>query len=220
MGSTTIQQPAAPQAPTQTSTMSDYIANYPRLVELQGQQAPIEAQQQLQMLQQYGLPIAEEYKAINEALYPETAALQEQMSGQAMTGMQQGLTDDELAMYRDRFASELGTNAGSPIGADYMSTSLMGANIGRKDYYRDLGLSLADRQPLAQGQAPSYNQVASGYTPQGALGFNASTYGTGAGIYGNQLSAYSAQQQQNSPYAYIMAGGNVLQGIGSMVPGV
>lgn len=218
-----VQQPTPPQAPTQTSSLSEYIANYPRLVELQGQYAPVEAQQQLDMLRQYGTPMAEQYKSINEALYPETAGLQENLSAQARIGMEEGLSPQEREQYRNTYSSELGTNAGSPIGADYMSANMMNAEQQRKDYYRNLAITQSGKQPLASGSMPTYNQISSGYSPSSALGYSSGIYGTNASIYNTQYGQYGANAGASSPWQNMLGqiGGSMMgnMNFGSMFGG-
>ena len=204
-GGTTITN-SAPPAPTVTDTMGDYVNSLPELYQAQLQYEPQMQAMNLQMLQDYGTQFGEAYRDINASLYPETAALQEQLAGQATEGMEQGLTPEEMQQYRELYSSQLGTNAGSGMGADYMGSSLVQANQQRKDYYRNLGLSVAGRQPLAQGGTTGQTNWMQQYQPAQALGNQASNYGSWANSF---ESAYSP-----SPWGQIGAG--VATGIGNM----
>jgi len=179
-GETSITYPSTPAQPTTGQSMADWVANAPAVFAEQTRQAPLEAQQQLQLLQQYGTPMAQAYKTAQEALYPTTTALQEKMAGMASSGMDQGLTNEERQQYTSDINANLGSNVGSGIGADYMSRNMLMANQQRKDYNTNLGLSLAGRSPLAQPQLPQTNNYASTFTPATVMGFNSQNYATNA----------------------------------------
>ena len=208
-GGTTIQS-SAPAPQTTAESMADYVASLPDLYEAQMQYSPQMVQQQLGLLQQYGTQFGQAAKDTQAAMYPETSALQEQLATQAGTGMEQGLSPEEMQQYRDIYAANLGTNAGSGMGADYMGSSLMQANTARKDYYRNLGLSVAGRQPLSQGGVTGQPQWMQGYQPSQALNYGANTYGSYAGSFDT---AY-----QPSPWGGIAQG--ALGAVGSIVGGM
>jgi hypothetical protein len=82
--------------------------------------------------------------------------------------------------YLSDYNAELGTNAGSPIGADYISKGMQRQLFEQQKYYRDLGLSLAGRQPLttaAQAQ-PQFNNYTSTFTPGSVMNYTQQGYGT------------------------------------------
>lgn len=177
-GGTEIHNPTPPAPQTVGESMADYVESLPALYEAQMAYAPQLAQQQVSLAQQYAQPYGQAIQTAQAAMNPETAALQEQMAGQASEGMEQGLSPQEREMYRDTYAANLGTNAGSGIGADYMSTGMLQQEMARKDYYRNLGLSVAQRQPLAQPQTPQTPNWMGGYQPAQAMNYNANTYGS------------------------------------------
>ena len=190
----------------------------PKVFAEQQRQAPLEAQQQLELLQQYGLPIGQAIQDINAGVNPNTAALQEQLAGQALERSQGDMPDWMKDQYRSEFNANLGTNAGSPIGADYMSRGMMGQQKSYQDYYRNLGLSLASRQPLAQAQAPQTTNYMAGFTPQSVMTGNNQNYGTAASIYGNQLSANATRQAASMDMWGQIGGGlagGLMGGVGS-----
>lgn len=198
MGGSKTEIVSAPPAQSVSGQMDDYVKSLPALYEAQMKYDPQLVQQQLELLQQYGLPFAQAYKQANDALYPETAQLQEQMAAQAGEGMSGEVPDWMRQEYQSNLRANLGTNVGSGIGADYMSRGMMQQKQDWQNYYRDLGLSLAGRQPLAQagvtGQAGWMQQ----YQPQQALNYGANTYGSWAG-------SHSAMVHQN-PWTQIGAG--------------
>ena len=204
-GSKTITS-SAPAPQTTAESMADYVDSLPALYDAQMEYEPQLVQQQLELLQQYGTQFGEATKATQESLYPETSAIQEQLANQALDGSQQGLTDEEMQQYRDLYAAELGTNAGSGVGANYMGSSLVQANQQRKDYYRNLGLSLAGRQPLAQGGVTGQANWMQQYQPNQALQNNAQNYG-------NYASSFDTAYQA-SPWGDIATG--ALTGLSNM----
>src|SRR3990167_10228637 len=149
---TIIEPPAPPAAPTLGATIQDYVANYPQLVAQQQQYGPQLAQLDYQLQQQYAPQYAALEKQINEGLYPETAGLQEQLATQARIGMTEGLPADLRQQYVSDFNAGIGTNVNAPIGVSDRNVALTRLNKEWQDYYRNLGLSVAGRQPLAQGQ--------------------------------------------------------------------
>jgi len=210
-GGTTVVQPA-PQ-PAVQDTMGQYVQSLPALYEAQMQYSPLLAQQEVDLMTQYGSQYGQAVKSAQEAMYPETSALQEDLASQATAGMSQGLSDAEREMYRDVYAANLGTNAGSGIGADYMSTGMLQAQQGRQDYYRNLGLSLAGRQQLSSPAVAGQTSWMQGYQPGQALGYAANTYGSYQGGLNAMNSANASLQSSQNQMFGQMAGG-ALGGLG------
>jgi hypothetical protein len=136
---------------------------------------------------------------------PETAKIQETLANQALAGMESGVPDWQKAQYQSDLNANLGSNIGSGIGADYVSRGMMQQEHDWQNYYRDLGLSVAGRQPLATAQTPSYSNYASTYTP----GQVASTNSTN---YGNYANAYANMYGTNANYASNMMGNYIKMG--------
>ncbi len=204
----TPETPQVPAAPTASQNMQDWIANYPAMFELQQKYAPLEAQQQVELAQQYAQPLGEAMQKANAAMYPETSALQEKLAGQAMTGMESGVPEWQKAQYLSDVNANLGTNVGSGIGADYVSRGLLQQQQDWQNYYRDLGLSTAGRQPLAQASTPGYSNYASTYTPGQVASTNSSNYGNMVGAYSSMYGANSqAASQGTSNWFNLMGSG-------------
>jgi len=203
-GGTVVNQPTPPAAPTTGESMADWVKYAPQVFEEQQRQAPLQAQQQVELAQQYAPQLGQAAQAAQEAMYPETSALQEQMAGQAASGMEEGMPDWMKEQYRDTYAANLGYNAGSGIGADYMSTGMLQAQNDYQNYYRNLGLSLAGRQPLSQPTMPQTGQYSQNFTPNTVMGNDQQGYNSFAGLYGN-LAGSNAQLQasNNSPKSYL-----------------
>lgn len=194
--------PTVPEAPTTESSMTDYINNYPRLMELMKQYAPQEAELNLSLAQQYAEPMGQALKTAQDAMYPEEAKMSAELYKQAQEGMQSEVPDWMRDEYLSNVRANLGTNIGSPIGAAETSRGLMGIKKDWQDYYRNLGLSFTNRQPVFGAQNPQYTNQMAGYTPQGVMGFNQGVYGTQGNIYSTQ----SANANQASPWASALAG--------------
>lgn len=212
-GSTTeIYQPSPPPQPSTTEAVQAWADAMPQVYETQMQYAPLQAQQQVELAQQYAQPLGEAYQQAQQAMNPETFALQEQLAGQAGEGMEQGLSDVEREQYFSDISGALGTNVGSPIGAEFTGRSMLLADQARKDYFRNLGLSVAGRQPLAQPQTPGTSNYMGGFTPGQSMNFMASTYAPF--VQGSQ-----PMMMQNQQPNYLGGIGSILGGIGGMATG-
>lgn len=182
---TVIEAPAPPAAPSYGATMKDYVENYPQMIQMQQQYAPQLAQLEYDLQTQYGPQYAALQKQMNEQLYPETAGLQENLAQQARIGMQSGLPDDLRQRYVSDFNAGLGMNANAPIGISDRNVALTQLNEQWKNYYQNLGLSAAGRQPLAQGQQQAFADPGAGL--QGALNYAQGNAGIAMQGYGTSL---------------------------------
>lgn len=200
MGKTSIEQPAAPSV---QSSISDYVQNYPALFNLQQQYAPQEAAQQVSLAQQYAAPLGQAYQQAQAAMYPNETALSNTLTQQAQEGMTSQVPDWMRDQYQSDLRANLGTNIGSPIGADFTSRGLLEQQNQWQQYYQNLGLSITGRQPVYSATTPQTNNILSGYTPQGVLNYNSSNYGTAANIYGTQQQSAS----QGNSYLNALMGG-------------
>jgi len=191
MGGGGYKAPSPPPQPTGAEAIREWVNLQPQVFAQQLEFAPKEAAQQVDIAQRYALPLGQAYAEAQKAMYPETSALQEQLATQAGEGMQAEMPTWARDQYLSDLRSNLGTNIGSPIAADYTSRGLMEQNKSWQDYYRNLGLSVAGRQPLAQPNAPGYSNYMAQFTPNAMMNFNQQGYSTAGNIYGNQLQAQS-----------------------------
>lgn len=182
---TIIEAPAPPAAPSYGATMDDYVRNYPKMIAMQQEFAPQLAQLEYNLQTQFGPQYAQLQKQMNEQLYPETAGLQENLAQQARIGMNEGLPDDIRQQYVSDFNAGLGMNVNAPIGVSDRNVALTQLNKQWGDYYRNLGLSAAGRQPLAQGQQQAFADPMAGL--QGALNYAQQGFGTTMQGYGSSL---------------------------------
>ena len=171
-----MSKPTAPTMPTVGGEVKDWASIIPQIYQMQSQYAPLLAQQQKDMLSQ---------------LYPTTSGLQENLAKQAVEGMGSDVPDWMRQQYQSNMNAQLGANAGSPIGADYMSRGLLQQKQDWKQYYQNMAYQLAGRQKLAE---PSLDYM-SAFTPGQVMQGTNQIYNTAAGIYGNQLQARTAQNK-------------------------
>lgn len=211
----------APQ-PTAGQSAKEWADAMPQVYETEMKYAPLQAQSELDLLQKYAAPIGQAYKSAMESLYPETAGLQENLAAQANQGMNAEMPTWMKDAYKDQFNANLGTSAGSPIGADYMSRGMMMQQKQYNDYYRDLALSVSGRQPLAQPVQPQTGNYSQGFTPGNVMAMNQGTYGSytgaSANMYGSQLGYQSAVRGQNmslwgDAMGMVAAGGGMYAGM-------
>lgn len=169
MGGNSYEAPAAPAAaPSNADAIKAWIEGMPQVYNTQMEYAPKEAQQQLQLLQQYGLPMSQAAQNIDRALYPNTSAIQENLAGTALQGANATQMPDWMKkQYQSDYSANLGTNAGSGMGAEYVSRNMQNQLFGQQQYYQNMAMSLAGKQPLTQAQSPTYTNYMSGYTPSG-----------------------------------------------------
>ena len=175
----TTTQIITPQPPPQPSTaeaIQEYVNSLPQIFQAQLDFAPQEAAQQVNLAQQYALPLAQIAKDVQSTLYPETQALQESLAQQAQQGFTEGVSPEQLAQFQDAYRANLGTNAGSPIGAESTARALLGYQEDYKRYYRDLALSLAGRQPLVQPSQPQTTNQLQQFSPADVLNYKSGLY--------------------------------------------
>lgn len=192
--STNIEQPTPPAAPSTSEAVQAWVQSMPQVYETQMQYAPKQAQQQVELAQQYAQPLGQAYQQAQAAMYPETSALQEQLATQASQGMTSEVPDWMRQEYLSNLRANLGTNIGSPIGADYTSRGLLQQKQDWQSYYRDLGLSVAGRQPLSQPQTPATSDYMSQFTPTANMDYMANTYGKYANAYSSMYGTNAAYQ--------------------------
>jgi hypothetical protein len=201
---------STPTAPSVSGSVSDWSSQLPAIYAAQLKYGPQLAQQQVDLASQYALPLAQAYYNAQKTMYPTTVGLQEQLAQSALTGMGQGLSDAEKEQYRSDLAAQLGTNVGSGIGSDYMSRNMLLQQQNRQDYWRNLALSTAGRQPLTQASGVSTPDYMSNFTPTSVMGYNANNYGTYAGAYTNLQGSYN--QMMGNIIGGAMGGGGSAMG--------
>lgn len=176
---TSIYTPTPAPAPSTAEAIDAWVKSMPTVFAEQQRQAPLQAQQAMDLYSQYALPLAQADYQANAALYPQTAALQENMAGQATQGMNATEMPDWMRkQYQSDMNAQLGQNVASPIGADYVSRGMQNQLFQQQKYYRDFGLSLAGRQPLSQATAPATTDYTAGYTPQSVMNYTQQGYGS------------------------------------------
>lgn len=196
MGSTNVSAPQTPAAPTTTSSIEDYVKNYPTLFAMNQQYAPQEAAQQIALAQQYAAPYGQAMKTAQEAMYPEQTKITNTLLQQAQEGMTSEVPSWMQDKYRSEMNSLMGTNVSSPIANDYVSRGLLQQQQDWQKYYQSMGMSLVGSQPIAQATTPATTNQTSTFTPASVMGYNSSNYGNYIGAYGSMYGA-NAQLQGN-----------------------
>lgn len=210
-GGTTLNYPTPPPQPSTADAIKQYVESLPQLYAAQLQYAPQEAAQQVQLAQQYAQPLAQAYQSAQDVLYPGTSGLQEQLASQATQGINAQVPDWMKDQYHSDLNAQLGTNVNSGAGADYVSRGLLQQQQQYQQYYQNLGLSLAGRQPLVNPTTPNYTNQLANYQPGQGLNYTSGNYGTFA------AAGRPVATQQGTPnwIPGLQAVGSVLQGVGS-----
>ena len=213
-GGSSAPQPVAqvPAAPTYAQSMKDYVDNYPQLFALQEQYGPKEAQLSMDLLNQYGPELSKYYSEEQQRLTPYTYGLQENLAKIAQDNMMGGIPDSLRGMYTDAYRAEVGDNAGSPIGSDYVSNNLAKTAQDYNQYYQGLGLSLINKIPAQANTAANINQKDTGAGLNGALNYNSQNYG-------NYVQGITNVPYTNGQAKGGMNFGGILGGIGQLGSG-
>ena len=131
---------------------------------------------------------------------PGALGLTGQLAGIASKGMDSNTPDWMRQQYQSDMSGALGTNAGSPIGADYRSRGLLQQSEDWKRYYQGLGLNVAN------SASSTYGALTGGFTPGQALQYSQGNY-----------SSYLPQYQAASQYT---PGASALTGLGGQMMGI
>lgn len=166
-----------PQAQSYGSVLSDYIANLPKMMEMEKQYGPEMAQVSLDLLQQFG-PAYNDYMAQEQKrLEPYTYGLQEQLAKLASEGAGGGIPSALQNTYLDQLRAEVGPNAGSGIGGDYVSSGLSRLAEDYKSHYQNLGLQVMGYQ--SNPVTPNFQSAGSGIG--NAMSYASQNYGNYVG---------------------------------------
>jgi hypothetical protein len=208
------------QAPTYSETSAQRIASIPQEYEAKQKYDPLYNQLDWEQLQKYTPLVNDLMAAEQQRLSPNQYALNEDLAQQALTGSKADLPALMKQSALDTFRSEIGSNVGSPIGAEYTSRNLAQLGEQYRNNYQNMGLSLLNKFPTQAQSA----------TPQGNQGLSAqnlnSSYGTQMQGYGAYQSALANSYYQPAPSSSrFNIGGLVGGGIGAvagnaLVPGM
>ena len=199
-GKKTVYQ-APPAPPTVGQSMAEYVKYLPQIIETQ---------------LKYAEPTALKLRDVERSLYPTTAGLQENLAQQATEGMKSEVPDWMKREYLSNLRASIGGSSLRGIGADYVSRGLLQQKQDWRNYYRNMAMSLAGRQPLIN--AFSGQAMQGGFTPGQVMNFNASTYSPymSGVIANNQLGFKRQQWGQMQPFMWMQGVGNLMQGVGSV----
>lgn len=196
MGSTRIEQASQPTV-SSAEAIREWVSSMPQVYETQMRYAPLEAAQQVQLAQQYAQPLGEALLTAQKAMYPEEYALRSDLMKQAQEGMATGVPDWMRQRYQGEMRAQLGENAISGSGADYMSRGLLQQQQDWQNYYRNMAMSLGGSQPVYGANLPGYSNYMSSFTPQSTLGYYQG--------YGTQT-----QTQGTNPWQWMSGVGNLM----------
>jgi hypothetical protein len=203
---TQMYQPAA--APTAGQSLQEQINLQPQLLEARQKYDPQFNALDFQQLQQYLPQLNDLVSAEQARMSPNQYALNEDLAKQALEGSKADLPSLMKQSALDTFRSEIGSNVGSPIGAEYTSRNLAQLGEQYRNNYQNMGLSLLNKFPT-QTQSPNL---------QGSQGLSAqnlnSAYGNNVGAYGAYQSALANSYYQPAPRSGMNMGG-VLGGLGA-----
>lgn len=207
-GGTEINYPSTPPQPSTADAINAWVKSLPEVYQAQLTYAPQEAAQQVALAQQYAEPLGQAYLKAQRAMYPEEYAMRDKLMTQVDENLNSGVPDWMIQQYKDNMNAQLGENALSGAGADYVSRGLMQQQQDWKNYYTNLGLSLTGSQPVYSAQTPQTSNYMSNFTPTSNMNYMANTYGT----YAAASRPVSTTQQPD----YLGGAGGALMGLGMM----
>lgn len=178
--------------PSTADAVREWVNSMPQVYQTQLQYAPQEAAMQVQLANQYSLPMAQALKTAQDQLYPNETALTNSLTQQAQSGMNGDMPSWAKESYMDTMRAQLGDNALSGVGADYMSRGLLEQQQQWKQYYQNLGLSISGKQPVYTASSPQTSNYMSGFTPNAAMGYTSNNYGTYQNARNNNYNTQSS----------------------------
>lgn len=182
---TTVVQPPTPPSPPVPTTeegIKAFVEAQPELFRQQQEFAPQEAQQQLDLLREFGGPTAQALFEAQQQIAPVTTSLQEQLAQQAVDQLSGDIPQREQEAILSDLNALLGRNVSSGAGDVFRAKAFAGERFRRQQSAQNLALSLAGRQPIPQPQSPNTTQFLGSLTPGQVLGQQSNTFSTQAGL--------------------------------------
>jgi hypothetical protein len=177
---TQVITPTPAAQPSNAEAINAYIAGLPQMLQAQLDYAPKEAQQQLEMAQQYAGPLGLALKQAQETLYPTQTGLTEALAKQAMAGMESptaGISDREKQFALSSINAGLGSNVGSGVGNVYTAKSMGDMYNQRMQQNQNLAAVTAGLGNVANAQSPNYTSQLQQYNPSSVMGYMSNNYG-------------------------------------------
>lgn len=199
--------PSIPKPPSLGAQIKSYIKAIPDLYKASKKYDPKFADLQLALFQQFAPLFTDFYQSEMQRLVPYSYGLQEQLAKQATEGMNSELPAQLRADYLNTLRSELGANAGSPIGAEYLSRNMANLGEGYRSYYRALAQDIMGRVPAPQPFLPPLTSVSGDFNAGTALNYGSQTYGAYAGAQAALSSAIASRPTQYAPQQQRSSGG-------------
>ena len=203
-GAAAPQAPQAPQMATQRNAIQDFVNDRPLLFASDQQFQAREAQQQMDLINQFAAPMGQATRRANEAVNPETTGMQATMFDQINQGLTGEIDPIEKAMFESNMRANMGTNVGSEMGGTAMARELFGLGQQKQHTAQNQALSFIGRTPVNQAQNPNVTSSFGQFTPGQSLNFAsqnnsnlANIFGTQANIFGTQQQAATAERGQN-----------------------
>ena len=216
------QAPAAPQQVTQRDAIQDFITNRGDLFASDQQWQGKEAQQQMDLVNEFAAPMGQAMRTANEAVNPEITGLQSSLFGDIEQGLTGEIDPIEKAMFESNLRANIGSNVGSEMGGTAMARELFGLGQQKKHTAQNQALSFIGRQPVNQAQNPNVTSSFGQYTPGQSLNYAsqqnsnlANIFGTQAGMFNNQNTNLTTQRGQTMDMF-----GNIVGGVGALGGGL
>jgi hypothetical protein len=174
---TQVVQASAPQQPSTAEAINAYIAGLPAMYSAQLDFAPKEAQQQVEIAQQFAGPLGQALKTAQESLYPTQTGLTEALAQQAMASMQNPVSEAETRYVNANIGAGLGTNVNSGAGNVFKAKTFGNLYNQRLQQAYNLAATTAGLGNVANAQTPSYTNQLGQYSPSSVMGYMSNNYG-------------------------------------------
>jgi hypothetical protein len=196
-------------APTAAETTREYYESMPLQYQMQQEYGQKFNQLDYEALQKYTPLVNDLMQAEQQRLSPNQYALNEDLAAQALAGSKADLPSLMKQSALDTFRSEIGSNVGSPIGAEYTSRNLAQLGEQYRNNYQNMGLSLLNKFPTTT-QSPN---LASPAKSDYSLGASSSNQMQGYGMYQTALAnSYYQPAPKSNPWGNMV--GSLASGFG------
>lgn len=186
--------PAAPQLPSPASILKagykQYIRFAPEVASVETSLYPKYAQAQYDLQKKYSPLYTDLFRREQEQLNPGVYDLRQRLIAEANAGLDNPIRPELRQEYLNTLRSEIGSNAGSPIGADFVGTNIAKLSEDYRRYYQGLAQSLTNGYPVSTVVPSPVQGSPTGMSADQAVS-SAASYG--GAMVGAQASMYGAQ---------------------------
>jgi len=149
-----VYYPSVPTQPTAGQSAKEYAEALPTIYEAMQKYQPAFDRAAYESYAKY----APQYASVNQqalqSVSPYAAGLQEVLAQNITNAVQNGLPDSMKNMYINQYKSMIGNQVNSPVGANFTAGNLVGQDINYRINMGQLGMGIAQANPVTQAFQP------------------------------------------------------------------